>query len=293
MKAARPISIILLLLAGILGTLSDVSHPHSPLFLGGYRVLTADFHVHSFPLSWGILAPWDTVLEARHDGLDVIAMTPHGHVWVAYVGRWFSQHMGGPTVLIGEEIVSPSYHLLGIGIHDAIDWREPAARAIEQVHRQGGVAIAAHPRKYYWPAYDTEALQKLDGAEILHPLIYATISGYPEVQQFYEHAHVAAIGDSDYHGTGPMGICRTFIFARDDSEGSILEAIRTQHTVAIDRDGRAYGDPALIILMKNVNIAQLNPSFLGPGWLVRVSTWCGLLGLFALFIFGTSRDQRG
>lgn len=286
MRLARPISLVLLLLAVALGTLSDVPRTHAPLTLGGYRVLTADFHVHSFPLSWGTLAPWDTVLEARHDGLDVIAMTPHNHVWVAYVGRWFSERIGGPTILIGEEIVTPSYHLLGVVIHDAIGWRQPAASAIDEVHRQGGVAIAAHPRKYYWPAYDAAALSKLDGAEIQHPLIYATVHGYAEVQQFFEHAHVAAIGDSDYHGTGPMGICRTFVFAKDDSEASILDAIRAGHTVAIDRDGRAYGESRLIALMSNVDVAQLNPSFLDPGWMARASAGCGLLGLLALFLSG-------
>lgn len=228
------------------------------------------------------------MLEARHDGLDVIAMTPHNHIWVAKVGRWFSEHVGGPTILIGEEIVTPRYHLLGVGIHEVIGWRQPAASAIDEIHRQGGVAIAAHPRKYYWPAYDDAAQSKLDGAEILHPLIYATIGGYAEVQQFFGRAPLAAIGDSDYHGTGPMGLCRTFIFARDDSESAILDAIRARHTVAIDRDGRSYGDPALIALMKNVDVAQLNPSFLSPGWMVRASALCGFLGLLGLFVLGRS-----
>jgi predicted metal-dependent phosphoesterase TrpH len=286
MSLGRLISLVPLLVAISLGTLSDVPHTHAPISLDSYRVLTADFHVHSFPLSWGTLAPWDTVLEARHDGLDVIAMTPHNHVWIAYIGRWFSERIGGPTVLIGEEIVTPRYHLLAIGIHDEIGWRQSAAGAIDEVHRQGGVAIAAHPRKFYWPAYDAAALSKLDGAEIQHPLIYATTRGYGEVQQFFDRAQLAAIGDSDYHGTGPMGICRTFIFAHDNSEGAILDAIRTHHTVAIDRDGRAYGDPTLIALMKDVNLAEMNPSFVDPGWMVRASAACGLLGLLALFLFG-------
>ena len=57
MRLARPISLVLLLLAVALGTLSDVPRTHAPLTLGGYRVLTADFHVHSFPLSWGSSHP--------------------------------------------------------------------------------------------------------------------------------------------------------------------------------------------------------------------------------------------
>ena len=51
-------------------------------------LLGADFHVHMFPLGWSTLAPWDALIEARHQGLDVIALVPHNIVWLAKVGRW-------------------------------------------------------------------------------------------------------------------------------------------------------------------------------------------------------------
>src|SRR6185295_20018098 len=145
MTVRRAIVAALLVSALLAGQSAGAPRARSPLELGGYHVLAADFHVHSFPLSWSTLAPWDTVLEARRQGLDVIAMTPHNHVWVAHVGRWFSRLTGGPTVLVGEEIVSTRYHLLAVAIATTIGWRQTAARAIDEVHRQGGVAIAAHP----------------------------------------------------------------------------------------------------------------------------------------------------
>jgi len=80
----------LLLISMIIGTMSDVPRQNAPLMLGGYNVLATDFHIHSFPLSWGVLSPWDTVIEARREGLDAIAMTPHNHTWVAKIGQWFS-----------------------------------------------------------------------------------------------------------------------------------------------------------------------------------------------------------
>jgi len=288
----RMLSTCLLVVALALGTFSDGPRPNPPLMLGGYRVLAADFHVHSFPFSWSTLAPWDTVLEARHQGLDVIAMTPHDHVWVAKVGRWFSELTGGPTVLVGEEITSPRYHLLAIGIQDKISWRQSAASAIDEVHRQGGVAIAAHPRKQFWPAYDAAALRKLDGAEVLHPLVYATPIGYGELQEFYRRARVTAIGDSDYHGIGPMGLCRTYVFAREDSAPAILEALRAGHTVVYDREGRAYGDPELIALAaQDERFTQLQSSFSSSnqGWMVPASGGCGIVGLLGVFLFGLSR----
>src|SRR5215475_3769773 len=122
-KTLRVVAGCLLFTSIVLGSISDTPRQNPPLMLGGYHVLAADFHIHSFPLSWGVLSPWDTVLEARRQGLDVIAVTPHNHTWVAKVARWFSRRSGDPMVLVGEEIHSIAYHVLAVGIRNTIDWR--------------------------------------------------------------------------------------------------------------------------------------------------------------------------
>jgi predicted metal-dependent phosphoesterase TrpH len=289
MIAMRRLSICLILAALIAGTIADRPREHAPVTSGGYRVLSADFHVHSFPLSWATLGPFDTVLEARRQGLDVIAMTGHNNVWVGKMGRWFSQHVGTPRVLLGEEIVTPTYHLLAVGIENQIRWKQPAASAIDQVHRQGGFAIAAHPLHAYWPAYDADAISKLDGAEVLHPVAYFLPGSYQELQEFYARSQLTAIGDSDYHGLGPMGLCRTLVFARDDSDEAILEALRSRHTVVYDRDGRAFGDPHLIELARqDPQFDQLRSSPSSEGSLTAFSRISGMLGLLGMFVLGTS-----
>lgn len=296
MIAVRWTSICLVLAALIAGTLSDTPRKNPIVMVGGYRVLAADFHIHSFPLSWAFLGPFDTVEEANRQRLDVIAMTPHNLIWVAEVGHWFSEKTKGPTVLVGEEIVSPRYHLLAIGIHDTIGWNQSAEKAIDEIHAQGGIAIAAHPGKAYWPGYDAEAMRKLDGAEVLHPLAYESAKRYQELQDFSARAHVTAIGDSDYHGLGPMGICRTFVFARENSESAVLDALRIGRTVVYDRDGRAYGDPQLIALASQdpqfQNLVHLQGDEGLARFLARVSRLCGILGLIGLFIFGFGRPRR-
>jgi predicted metal-dependent phosphoesterase TrpH len=293
MIAARWISICLLLAALAAGTISDVSPKRSSLVVGGYRVLAADFHVHSFPLSWATLSPWNTVLEARRHGLDVIAMTPHNHVWVSKVGRWFSRLIGGPTILVSEEIVAPRYHILAVGIENTISWRQRAAGAIDEVHRQGGVAIAAHPVSAYWRGYDAEAMRKLDAAEVLHPLAYDHPAEYLELQEFFGRARLTAIGDSDYHGLRPMGLCRTFVFARENSASAILEALRAGHTVVYDRDARAFGDPELIRLAaQEPRFAELRSLPSNDGFLTKASRVCGILGILGLFLFGFGVPAR-
>jgi len=52
----------LLAVAFAAGTFSKTPRRDSNTIIGGYRVLSADFHVHSFPLSWSTLSPWDTVI---------------------------------------------------------------------------------------------------------------------------------------------------------------------------------------------------------------------------------------
>lgn len=242
----------LLVLAISIGTIADTPRTHPRLLLGGYEVLAADFHVHTFPLSWGLLAPWDTVLEARRNALDVIAITPHNHTWVARVAQWFSRWSGDPIVLVGQELHSTGYHLLAIGIRNTIDWRQPARSAIDDVHRQGGVAIAAHPIAPY-TAYDAQALRHLDGAEVVHPLGLRSAAFAAQLRDFFGRAQLTAIGDTDYHlgplspYVGAMGLCRTYVFVRERTEQGILEALREGRTVVYDRE-LVYGDPAMIQL---------------------------------------------
>jgi predicted metal-dependent phosphoesterase TrpH len=276
--------VALLIISAAAGTLSRVAPRESPRMLGGYYVLAADFHVHTMPFSSATLTPWDTVDEARRQGLDVIAITPHNHTWVAKVGQWYSRRVGGPTVLVGEEIHTVRYHLLAIGIRNPVSWNLSAARAIDEIHRQGGVAIAAHPTMQYWAGYDSEAMGKLDGAEVVHPIAWQSEDLASELRQFYARAHLAAIGDSDYHGPGPLGVCRTYVFARDTSEQGILDAIRKGRTVVYDR-GSVYGDSALIRLAGQDGRlpALASHTTEASGALSRIT---GILGLVALFVFG-------
>jgi hypothetical protein len=287
MNSGRVAALSLLAISGTIGTFSDSAQSNPPIMLGEYHVLAADFHVHAFPFSSSPLAPWDIAGEARRQGLDAIAITPHNHTWVAKAGQWYSQHFGGPMILVGEEIHTVRYHLLAIGIRDTISWNQTAASAIDEIHRQAGVAVAAHPTKTYWPGFDSEAMKKLDGAEVVHPIAWRSDDLAAQLRDFYERGHLTAFGDSDYRGLGPVGICRTYVFTRDTTEAGILDALRAGRTVVYDR-GQVYGDPALIRLAAQdgrvPSLAQAAPVIAGlPGMISRITA---MLGLAALFVFG-------
>jgi PHP domain-containing protein len=266
--------------AAVSGTVSDTAPARPPIAVAGYQALAADLHVHTFPLSAATLAPWDVVIEARHQGLDVIAMTAHNQVWSGKIGRWFSRRIGGPTVLVGEEVHTPRYHLIAAGIHSTISWRSSAADAIRETHRQHGVAIAAHPTWEFWPGWEG-VIGQLDGTEVLQPTAWASPGAAEGMHKFYDRAPLAPIGSSDYHGFAPLGDCRTYIFARDRSEEAILDAIRAHRTLVFDGD-RVWGDPALARLAAG----RLPEAPRDPGVLSRVSGILGLAGVLGVVCCG-------
>ena len=269
--------------------MTDTRRPSPARVLGDFHVLAADFHVHMFPLGWSTLAPWDTIVEARHQGLDVIALVPHNITWLAKIGEWVAQFIDGPMVIVGEEITAPDYHLLGVGIDRAISARLTVTEAIAEVHRQGGVAIAAHPYENAAAAFEV-ALRDLDGVEVVRPEAQNDPRLGAQLRAFHDRARLAkggitAVGDSDYHGTGPMGYSRTYVFARERTTAAVLDAVRDGRTVVYDRDV-VYGDPAMIQLAAEAGgLPNDVPVLPAPGPAAAFSRVVTLLLLVGVLLF--------
>jgi predicted metal-dependent phosphoesterase TrpH len=289
---------LLLVALGILGGSALDRFPRrSASFRGDYRVLEADFHAHT-RFSDGFLSPFDLVLQAQRRGLDVLAVTEHNITFPAFMARWFARRASGPTVLIGEEVTSRRFHLHGVGLTERVDASAPLGEVIAAIHRQGGIAIAAHPVGRFQPAFEAE-LDHLDAAEVMHPLAFGGRGEswrWPELRDFYERAlasghRLTAIGSSDYHFFSVLGICRTLVFARDDSEGAVLDALKAGRTVVRDLEGRAYGDPELMALLEREPYAmrEQDYGYRGSGVADRVARSLGWVGLMGLVLFGLRR----
>lgn len=292
----RLVSIALVLLGVVGGTFLDSPRDVPPAERGDYKIVEADFHIHSH-LGDGILSPFGLVLHARRQGLHAIAITDHNQIVAAKWARWFSNLIGGPTVLVGEEITAPGFHMIAVGLNNRVSWRQSASEAIQEIHRQGGVAIAGHPARKFWPAYDDNVLSKLDGAEVMHPAAYTSGERGAEFRDFYRGAEakgrsLTAIGSSDYHWFNSLGLSRTFVFVHNNDEREILQALREGRTVVYDAEGTGYGKSELVKLLEeeplNRRVGDYDYSSSGP--IDRVARTCGWLGLFGLVMF--ARDKR-
>ncbi|MBX3225922.1 MAG: hypothetical protein KIT84_29900 [Labilithrix sp.] len=282
-----------LFVAGLAGGVVYDPTPERPeIHRGGYRVLEADFHVHT-TLSDGSLTPLGVVRQAERRGVDVIAITEHNTAIPGAIGRAWARWRGGstPIVLQGEEVTSKRFHLIAVGIHETVSPSQPLDAVIAEIHLQRGIAIAAHPVKRYWSAYEP-VRGALDGSELMHPLAFAGGLGWrwEDLRAFYERDQetLMPIGSSDYHWGSVLGLCRTYVFVDGaPTEERVMEALFARRTVVVDREGRAYGAPALTALVTAEPIPPraADYRYRGEGTgdrVLRAAGFAGLVGLVCI-----------
>ncbi len=105
----------------------------------------ADLHIHA--LNDGKATPEQIVdWVHEHTDLAVIAVTDHDEVDSAYEARKIAKKKGYDfEVIIGEEVTAKEGHVLALFIKERVKPGMSAKETIAEIHRQGGLAIAAHP----------------------------------------------------------------------------------------------------------------------------------------------------
>lgn len=252
---------------------------------GSQRILAVDMHVHAFPGD-GALLPWDWARQARRRRLDAIAITNHNQM-LAILATTPRVTPFGVLLIQGEEVTMPLVHITAIGLTGPVSWRGDIASVAAAIHARGGVAIAAHPTEAQRPAWTDWGFRAVDGVEVAHPTMYLAPgdradlrSAYAEAQR--AHPGIAAIGSSDDHTAEPLGLCRTYVFARAFTADAIVEAIRHGQTVACDADGYATGPPRLAAAAEEAcrdDAAAAARSIPLQSKLATGLAWLGLIGL--------------
>jgi len=291
---ARPIAALLLFSGLALAAMSDEDVARAPLVADGYTVLAGDFHVHSFPGD-GSLAPWSLADEARRRRLDVIALTNHNSQLSWRLSRALRLDRGGNGVVVipADEVTAVGFHIAAIGVRQTVNWRGSPSDVAAEIHRLGGVAIAAHPAGIYLPAWDARALEAIDGVEAAHPEMHASARSRGELAEVYARAvglrpATAAIGSTDFHTFAPLGLCRTYLFVAERTESGVLDAIRHGRTVACDGTGASYGPARLVSFVAEqcrLDATAVPSAHPRMAALATAAAWLGLLGLTLLGAF--------
>jgi hypothetical protein len=196
-----------------------------------------DTHLHSVH-SDGRRLPAEVAAGARAAGLDFIVSTEHNTssaagVWGAYAG---------PDLLIidGEEITTRNGHYTALGLPAGtwIDWRYRAvdgqlARFVRDIHRAGGLAVAAHPLAPCVACGWKFGYSGLDAVEVWNgPWTAddaAALAGWDNllVAGARTGAWIPAVGGSDAHTESQViGRPHNVVHATDLTRRAILDAVR-------------------------------------------------------------------
>ena len=110
------------------------------------RIGKADLHIHS-RFSDGKPSIAEILQHVQEDtDLDVIAITDHDTIEGALLAKELAKELHYRfEVIIGEEISCHEGHILGLFLKETIPGNISAKEALQKIHEQGGVAIAAHP----------------------------------------------------------------------------------------------------------------------------------------------------
>lgn len=203
---------------------------------GWYR---GDCHVHSVH-SDGELTPDQLTAGARSAGLDFLATTEHNTAEAH--GSWGRSDL---LVILGEEVTTRTGHWLALGLPPGrtVDWRYGVGDGavggqLAEVRRAGGLCVAAHPHAPYPSGTFMYPYEGFDAVEVWNgpwdsdaPWQADNNAALAEwgrglAADIRRGRWRPAMGNSDTHLPGQIGIPHTVVRADELSAGAILAGIR-------------------------------------------------------------------
>ena len=193
-----------------------------------------DLHMHTrlhSPCS--VIDPNELIRQAIDVGLDGIVITEHDYLWTEKALDELRAKAPNLIIMAGVEISANGGDLLVYGVKDPFKLAKGMhwPHLCDEIHRQGGVAVAAHP--YRWGQKFDDLLSKhkpaIDGIEMMSSNMDDELRRL--AAEFHrKHPHYAGFGNSDAHEVRKVGMCYTDFDADIRSMDDLVQAIRNRRT---------------------------------------------------------------
>ena len=179
-----------------------------------------DFHTHSFYSNDGISSPEDLIKSALKKGLDGIALTDHNTTDGWKDAKKAAKKLNA-VLILGEEIKikekgRTTGEILGYFLKNEINPKGKTKEdVIEEIKKQGGLAIIAHP--YHWrkPFLELEKYKCFaDGVEAFNSRSQSK-KGNRKSMEFAKKSNLAMTAGSDAHSKFEIG--RAYVKAEANS----------------------------------------------------------------------------
>ncbi len=185
-----------------------------------------DFHVHTTHSPDSLSTPERIIRAAVRKGIDAIAITNHDTFEGVEQAKLAAKKLAPKLLVIaGEEFFTDKGDLLGLFLKKPIKAKrgEKFEKVAKEIHRQGGIAIAAHPfdrvrkSRFKLETLSKKQLQFLDAIEAYNSRT-AFWEDNEKALSFASEHKLPAIAGSDSHFPHELGTCSTRVFAKSEAE---------------------------------------------------------------------------
>ncbi len=215
------------------GEEGDLPPSESLLALRAERVpVLLDLHNHTRYSPDSKLDPAELVRRAGKLGLGGLAITDHNSVEGARIAEEAARDLPGFVVIPAIEISTREGHVLAYGVREAIPRDLSPAETADRVRAAGGLAVAAHPYRFWSGLGERAALSARFDAYEVHNA--RTLRGGNErAAELAARSRVPGrTGGSDTHFLQELGRGVTALDGEGESADGILQAIASGRTTA-------------------------------------------------------------
>ncbi len=189
-----------------------------------------DMHTHSRHSPDSRLDPKDIVRRARQLGLDGLAITDHNAILGATEALDYSRVFPGLMVIRAIEVSSLQGHILGYGVKEFVPRNLTPAETVERIVAQGGVAVAAHPYRF-WSGLGETATLSTDFTVYEVQNARTSKRGNVRATALAGQGSKGMIGGSDGHFIEEIGGAVTVFEERLNKEDDVLQALEKRATI--------------------------------------------------------------
>ncbi len=180
-----------------------------------------ELHCHSWhskgkKITWeGLMSPEQIFRVLKRKGFAGVALTDHDTTegWPDMRKAAKKHDM---IFIPGLEVSTKSGHVIGLGLNETVRKGMSVERTVEEIHAQGGIAVAPHPLDLRSEGVGDEFV-KCDAAETFNSLNLSRIENHVARGRILK-AGIPAVGGSDAHCPGMLGLTVNHIDANDVDE---------------------------------------------------------------------------
>lgn len=190
-----------------------------------------DLHNHTRYSPDSKLDPAELVRLAGKLGLGGLAITDHNSVGGVRVAEEAARDLPDFVVIPATEISTSEGHVLAFGVREAVPRDLSPAETVERVVAAGGVAVAAHPYRFWSGLGEAATLSATFAAYEVHNA-RTLRTGNERASRLADRSRVGRTGGSDTHFLHELGRGVTALNGGPTSADGVLQAIASGRTTA-------------------------------------------------------------